>query len=54
MSYTMVAVNMKIVLCVCPFSVSGQYLGSFAQFLVVFGQKKTDWTAQSVMQIVDI
>ena len=33
--------------------VSGQYLGSFASFSgsfwVVFGQKKTDWTAQSVI-----
>ena len=32
--------------------VSGQYLGSFrsilGSFWVVFGQKKTDWTAQSV------
>ena len=33
--------------------VSGQYLGSFAQFRAVFGQfldkKMTDWTAQSVI-----
>ena len=33
--------------------VSGQYLGSFrsilGSFWVVFGQKKTDWTAQSVI-----
>ena len=33
--------------------VSGQYLGSFRSILggfwVVFGQKKTDWTAQSVI-----
>ena len=32
--------------------VSGQYLGSFrsilGSFWVVFGQKKTDWTAQPV------
>ena len=35
--------------------VSGQYLGSFrsilGSFWVVFGQKKTDWTAQSVFVI---
>ena len=35
--------------------VSGQYLGSFrsilGSFWVVFGQKKTDWTAQSVIVI---
>ncbi len=35
--------------------VSGQYLGSFRSILggfwVVFGQKKTDWTAQSVFVI---
>ena len=33
--------------------VSGQYLGSFRSFLggfwAVFGQKMTDWTAQSVI-----
>ena len=35
--------------------VSGQYLGSFRSILgslwVVYGQKKTDWTAQSVFVI---